>query len=282
MQPSEKSFLSLGPHGFHRIAYAQWGEPHNDRVLVCVHGMSRCGRDFDDLARALADRYRVACPDVAGRGHSDWLIHPEDYGYPLYLADMAAMIARLGVDEVDWVGTSMGGLIGMMLAAQPGSPIRRLVLNDIGPFVPKAALERLATYIGQPRRFAEVAEAETYIRQVNAPFGPLTDAQWRHLAEHSVRRAEGGGYTLHYDPAIGHALRQGPLVDVELWGVWQAVRCPVLVVRGAESDLLLPETAARMTGEGPKVDRVEIAGVGHAPALMEESQIALVREWLTA
>jgi pimeloyl-ACP methyl ester carboxylesterase len=276
----EASLLCLGPHGFHRVAYTEWGDPSNRRILVCVHGLTRQGRDFDALATALGGTYRVACPDVAGRGRSDWLLHREDYGYPLYLADMASLIARLGVDEVDWVGTSMGGLIGLMLAAQPNSPIRRLVLNDVGPFVPKAALARLAAYVGADPRFASLAEAEAYLRRVHAPFGPLDDAQWRHMAEHSVRRGPGGGFALHYDPAIAEPFLRDDLQDVDLWPLWNAVRCPVLVVRGSESDLLLPETAQRMLTEGPEAELVEIPGVGHAPALMSDEQIGYVRQWL--
>ena len=271
----------LGPHGFHRIAYYDWGETANPRTVLCVHGMTRNGRDFDHLSRALAPQMRVICPDVVGRGASEWLSNADDYGYPVYVSDMAALLARTGADQVDWVGTSMGGLIGMMLAAQPGSPIRRLVLNDIGPFIPKAALGRLALYVGKAPRFATLDELERYLRTVNAPFGPLTDDQWRHLAEHSSCRCDDGGFAMHYDPAIARALA-GELRDVVLWPAWDAIKCPTLVVRGKESDLLTAETAEEMTRRGPKARLVQLDGIGHAPALMASDQIAVVRDFLLA
>jgi pimeloyl-ACP methyl ester carboxylesterase len=280
--PVVRSVPCLAPHGgFHRVAYAEWPGPPDAPTLLCVHGLTRNGRDFDPLARALSDRYRVICPDVAGRGRSDWLAVPGDYGYPLYLADMAALLARLDVESVDWVGTSMGGLIGMMLAAQPGNPIRRLVLNDIGPFLPKSALERIGSYVGKDPHFADIAGLETYLRQVHAPFGPLTDEEWRHLAEHGWRRLPDGGFGVAYDPHIGDAFH-GELSDVDLWPVWDAVRCPTLVVRGAESDLLRAEDAAAMTQRGPRAALAEFPGIGHAPALMAADQIAAVRDFLTA
>ena len=269
----------LGPHGFHRVTYYEWGDTQNPRVVFCVHGLTRSGRDFDALARALAPEFRIVCPDVAGRGLSQWLPHKQDYGYPLYLADMAAIIARTGADEVDWVGTSMGGLIGMMLAAQPETPIRRLLLNDIGPFIPRAALERLAVYVGKAPHFATLEELGRYLRIVMAPFGALSDEQWHHLAIHSARRNEDGSLSLAYDPAISNAFT-GPLQDVTLWPMWDAIVCPTLVVRGADSDLLLRATAEEMTQRGPRAKFIELAGIGHAPALMAEDQIAVVKEFL--
>ncbi len=269
----------LGPHGFHRMTYYEWGDIANPRVVVCVHGLTRNGRDFDALAQALAQQLRVVCPDVAGRGASQWLSYKQDYGYPVYLADMAALIARTGADQVDWVGTSMGGLLGMMLAAQPQTPIRRLLVNDIGPFVPRAALERLALYVGKAPRFATLDELERYLRMVMVPYGALTDQQWRHLATHSSRQGDDGRFGVSYDPAIADAFA-GPLQDVVLWPMWDAIRCPTLVVRGKESDLLLRATAEEMTRRGPNAQLVEFAGIGHAPALMADDQIAAVRDFL--
>ncbi|MFO1350862.1 MAG: alpha/beta hydrolase [Gammaproteobacteria bacterium] len=277
-----RRLLGLGPHGFHRLCYCEWGDPANDRVLICVHGLTRNARDFDFLAEALENDYRVLCPDIVGRGRSDWLSHPADYGYPLYLSDMAALIARSGAAEVDWVGTSMGGLIGMLLAAQPNSPIRRLVLNDVGPFLPKAALERIGAYLGKPVSFQKLEEMEAYLRVIAAPFGPLTDAQWRHLTQPSAKPLASGGYGFAYDPAIAAPFRGQPLADVDLWPVWAQLRCPVLVLRGAESDLLLRADAEAMTTRGPRARLVEFAGVGHAPMLMAADQIAVVRDWLCA
>lgn len=269
----------LGPNGFHRMAYYEWGDAANLNVLICAHGLSRTGRDFDSFAQTLQTQYRVICPDVVGRGQSDWLSHADDYGYPLYLSDMTALIARTGADNVDWVGTSMGGLIGMMLAAQPGSPIRRLVVNDVGPFVPKSALERIGLYVGKAPRFDSIEALEQYVRAVSAPFGPLTDAQWHHLAVHSSRRCSDGSFEMAYDRAIATPF-SGALQDVALWPFWDAIQCPTLVLRGRDSDLLLHDTAQEMTRRGPRARLVEFAGIGHAPMLMAQDQIDVVREFL--
>lgn len=282
-----RQFLGLSAAGFHRMAYTCF-RPAGETAgagrppVICVHGLTRNGRDFDALATRLGRTRQAVCPDVVGRGRSDWLPDPVLYGYPQYMADMTALIARLGVEEVDWVGTSMGGLIGMMLAAQAGSPIRRLVLNDVGPFVPAAALERIAAYAGADPSFLANDALEIYLRHIHAPFGTLTDAQWRHLAEHSSRPRDDGTVGLAYDPSIAQALSDGTIVDVDLWPVWDAVTCPVLVLRGAESDVLTPETARQMTTRGPATQVVEVPGCGHAPALMAEDQIEIVREWLDA
>jgi pimeloyl-ACP methyl ester carboxylesterase len=281
------SFLNLGPHGFHRVAYTEWGDRDNPQIVICMHGLTRNGRDFDALAQSLAHERRVICPDVPGRGESEWLAHAEDYNYPVYLAAAAALIARVTAPgaggetgTIDWVGTSMGGLIGMLLAAQPNSPIRRLVLNDVGPFIPKESLRRIAMYVGKDPRFQSMQELESYIRTVSAPFGPLTDAQWRHLSVHSARRLDDGSFGLRYDPGIGIPFSTGPLEDVDLWPAYDAIRCPTLLLRGAQSDLLLPATAAEMTRRGPRPELVEFAGVGHAPMLMADDQIDAVRRFL--
>lgn len=272
--------LGLSPAGFHRVAYTEWGDPANSRVVVCCHGLTRNGRDFDALAADLARDFRVVCPDIVGRGASDWLKDPAHYGYPQYCADMSVLIARLAVPDLLWVGTSMGGLIGMTLAAQTGSPIRRLVINDVGPFVPKAALLRIADYVGLDNRFSSLDAVENHLRKVLAPFGPLTDAQWRHLVEHGHRRREDGTFALAYDPAIAGNVKLA-VQDWDLWALWDRVSCPTLVIRGAQSDLLLPETAAEMTQRGPHAECVTWEGMGHAPALMAPEQIAAVRQWLT-
>ena len=269
----------LSPHGFHRLGYYEWGDPANSKVLICVHGLTRNGRDFDDIARALSSEYRVLCPDMPGRGKSEWLTHTEDYAYPVYCADMAALIARSGAETVDWIGTSMGGVIGMLLAAQPNSPIRKLVINDVGPFIPKASLERLSTYVGKPVSYDSFEAFEQYIRVVSASFGPLTDAQWRHLTETTARRKADGRWETNYDPAIALPFTK-PIADVVLWPYWDQVRSPTLLLRGKESDLLLGETAHDMTMRGPKAKLVEFAGIGHAPMLMAQSQIAVVRDFL--
>jgi pimeloyl-ACP methyl ester carboxylesterase len=283
-EPSRKQILGLSENGFHRVSYTEWGDPLAAHVVVCVHGLTRNARDFDVLAQVLAPRCRVLCPDVVGRGHSDWLARKENYAYPQYLADMTVLLGRATEHlppggQVDWVGTSMGGLIGILAAAQAKHPIRRLVVNDIGPFVPKAALERIAQYVGKPVRFASLAEAVQYVRTISAPFGPLTDAQWRHLTLHSVRQAAGGNWIMRYDPAIAHAFA-GQLEDVMLWTHWDRIDCPVLVLRGSLSDVLLPATAEEMTRRGPRAQVIEFPGVGHAPALMSLDQVEPVCAFL--
>ena len=279
--PRQRRVQCMGPHGLHRMAYTEWGDPANPAVLVCVHGLTRNGRDFDFLARALADRYRVVCPDVAGRGRSDWLAVKTDYALPTYAADMVTLIARLDVETVHWVGTSMGGLIGMVVASLPGNPITRMVLSDVGPVVTRASILRLGEYVGQDPLFPDLAAAEAYIRAVSVPFGALSAAQWRHLAEHSVKAAE-GGYRFRYDPGIAQSFRDLTETegDIALWDIYDRVSCPTLVVRGAESDLLLPETAAEMASRGPKARVREIPDVGHAPMLLDAPQIAVVAEFL--
>jgi pimeloyl-ACP methyl ester carboxylesterase len=272
---------SASAKGLHRIAYREWGDPRNARVLVCVHGLTRCARDFDRLAAALCDQYRVVCPDVAGRGDSEWLADPALYQLPQYVADMVTLIARLDVESVHWVGTSMGGLIGMALAAQPGTPIERLVMNDAGPVVTRASLERIATYVGKVPEFPSIEAAEQFIRVVGAPFGKHSDADWRFLTEIVMRSNGNGGWRAHYDPRIGDTYRANmPDKDLEMWPLWNAVKCPTLLLRGAVSDLLTRDTAARMAQTGPKAKVVEVPGVGHAPTLLHADQIAIVREFL--
>ena len=277
----EHTVQCISPAGLHRMAYTEWGDAANPNVLLCAHGLSRSGRDFDDLARALSPHYRVVCPDVAGRGNSDWLANPMHYQIPQYVADMVTLIARLNPAVLHWVGTSMGGLIGMGLAALPASPISKLVLNDVGPVLKAAALKRIGEYLGQAPVFADFARAEKYIRAVSASFGLKTDAQWKTLTQNSIKPA-GSGFTLHYDPAIAVPFKQQDAgsADIELWPVYDAIRCPVLVTRGEHSDLLLPDTVAQMAARGPKAAAVEIAGVGHAPMFMDDDQIGILRTFL--
>ena len=263
------------------MAYREWGDARNRDVLVCVHGLTRVGRDFDALAQALCGHFRVLCPDVAGRGDSDRLADPSLYALPQYVSDMVTLIARLDVEKVSWLGTSMGGLIGMALAAQAGTPIQRLAVNDIGAVVAKEALQRIGDYVGRTPAFASLEEATQYLRTVQAPFGPHTDDEWRFLTEIYVRKNDDGSYRVHYDPRIGDTFRAAPLdKDLELWPVYDAIRCPMLVIRGARSDLLRKDTAGEMARRGPRARVVEIAGVGHAPTLMHADQIAIVRDFL--
>ncbi|MBW7903169.1 MAG: alpha/beta hydrolase [Rhodocyclaceae bacterium] len=273
--------LCAGAQSLHRMRYVEWGDPDNPRVLVCVHGLTRNARDFDRLAAAMAGDYRIVCPDVVGRGRSDWLGNPAGYGFPQYVADMMVLLARLGVAQVDWLGTSMGGLIGMLVASQAHSPVRRLLLNDVGPVITAESLRRIGEYVGKAPRFADMAEAERYIRFVSAPFGKLDDAAWRELTESSVRRDADGSWSMAYDPALAEPFRQAYLLhqDVDLWPVYDAIRCPTLVVRGARSDLLTAETHRAMGERGPRAQLVEIADVGHAPMFLDAAQIAVVRRF---
>lgn len=290
MQPMrQRSVQCISPSGLHRMAYTEWGEANNPRVLVCVHGLTRSGRDFDFLAESLAAEFRVVCPDVVGRGRSEWLKNKALYGVPQYVADMVTLIARLDVEQVDWLGTSMGGLIGMGLAYQENSPIARLILNDVGPVMTAKSLVRIAEYVGRDPRFDSMEQAEAFVRAVSAPFGQLSDAQWRHLTEHVMRVAADGKIEYCYDPGIAEpfhqawvAGQQGNGQDVEIWPIYEAIRCPTLVLRGALSDLLLPETVARMARCGPRARSVEIPAVGHAPMLMSADQVEPVRRFLLA
>lgn len=282
-QPSRRRSVQCAtPGGLHRLSYLEWGAPHAARgVVICVHGLTRCARDFDSLAMALSDQYRVICPDMPGRGYSDWLKNPLEYALPTYVSDLVTLIARLDVEHVDWVGTSMGGLIGMALAAQPGTPIRRMLLNEAGPLVKAEALERIGRYLGQAPAFAAFGDAERYVRAVSAPFGPHSDAEWRFLTEHVVRQQADGSFVVHYDPQLAVPFSVDlPHRDIDLWGLWDNIECPTLVIRGALSDLLDRATVAEMKVRGPRAEVVELAGVGHAPTLMKPDQIAIVRNFL--
>jgi pimeloyl-ACP methyl ester carboxylesterase len=267
------------------MAYKEWGDPRNSNVLVCVHGVTRVSDDFDDLARELSDVYRVVCPDVVGRGRSDWLRNPAYYVLPQYVSDMVTLLARLDADKLDWVGTSMGGLIGIGLAGLEGNPIRRLVLNDIGPTLSHAALERIGAYVSQKVRFDTREEAEKYIRDVMVTFGPHADHQWKKLADDVLRQDADGKWIRHYDPRLALPFKSSTVeaaahAEAMLWAAYDAIRCPTLLMRGAQSDLLTHETAQEMTRRGPKANLVEIAGVGHAPTLMHGDQIAIVQKFL--
>ncbi len=279
----------LDTRGLHRMAYWEWGDPANPRVLVCVHGLTRQGRDFDTLARTLCDTYRVVCPDVVGRGRSDRLADPHGYQIPAYMADMVTLLARLNATRFDWLGTSMGGLVGMLLAAQKGSPIGRLVLNDVGPKIEFEAVKRIGLYLGVTQRWTSVDEAADYLRSISPGFGPHTPEQWLALTVPMLVREEEGGstYRSHYDLDIALPFRtitpeSASAGEAMLWHAWDAIACPTLVLRGAESDLLTMQTAQAMTERGPKARLHEFKGVGHAPTLVAPEQIEVVREFLLA
>jgi len=270
------------------MAWWEWnatGNPQHPHVVVCAHGLSRQGRDFDTLARALCHRVRVVCPDVVGRGHSDWLADPMGYHVGQYAADMLALLQHLHqqspLDTLDWVGTSMGGLIGMALCGQPGLPlpvpVRRLVLNDVGPAIQWEALVRIGQYLGQPVRFASEQQAADMLWTLSTGFGPHTPQQWLALSRHMVRPHPDGGFTLHYDPAIAVPLKavtreSAQAGEAALWQLYDALTCETLLLRGALSDLLSADTAQAMTRRGPKARLVAFEGVGHAPTLVSADQ----------
>lgn len=267
----------LNPTGFHQMVYHEWGSEDNDRVLVCVHGLARNSRDFDDIAKALSRDYRVVCPDVVGRGKSDWLPAGQVYGIPQYLNDMTTLLARLNVDQVDWLGTSMGGIIGMCLAAMPDSPIRHLVLNDIGGFISAESLQRICGYLGD-KRFRDEAEAEQFMRDTYLALRNITDEQWQHLVRHGIREVE-DGFALHYDPAIAEATKAASSESVDLWPVWSAIQIPQLLIWGEASDVLEEDTVRKMQAND-KLDLYSLPGIQHVPSLMEPEQIHRVQEWL--
>ncbi|HEX5371759.1 MAG TPA: alpha/beta hydrolase [Aquabacterium sp.] len=283
----------------HRMAYWSWGDPANPRTLVCVHGLSRQGRDFDTLARALSQTYHVVCPDVVGRGHSDWLADPKGYQVFTYASDMVMLMQSLraakGVEgplEIDWVGTSMGGLIGLGLSSLPpeasGARLRRMVLNDVGPKLRHEALVRIGEYLGQPKRFANEQEAADYLWSISTGFGPHTPAQWLALSRPLLRPApDGQGLILHYDPAIAEPFKAisadaAASGEAMVWQVYDQLQCEVLLLRGQDSDLLDADTARQMSERGPKARLIEFPGVGHAPTLMAADQVAAVEGFLLA
>lgn len=270
--------------GLYRMAYWEWGDPANPTVLVCAHGLSRQGRDFDTFARAMQGEYRVVCPDVMGRGQSDWLTDPSTYQIPAYAADMVTLLARVNAQTVHWVGTSMGGLIGLVVAAVRNSPVQRLVLNDVGPAVEPAALARIGTYLGMPIRWKDLDEAADALWAISQGFGPHTREQWLTLTQPMVK-ADGDGLIPHYDPNIAAPFRAitpeiAKAGEAQVWAMYDSLRIPVLLLRGAQSDLLSPATAKAMQERGPKAELREFAGVGHAPMLTAPDQIAAVREFL--
>lgn len=292
--------------GTHRMAYWQWGQAHHPHVVVCLHGLSRQGRDFDVLAQALCAHaasqgraLRIVCPDLAGRGQSDRLQDPQGYQVPVYVADMLALLAQLHqqapLQTLDWVGTSLGGLVGMVLAGQPGLPLpvplRKLVLNDVGPALPWNALQRIGQYLGKAGVFSSLEQAADAMWAASSTFGPHTREQWLALSKHMVKPAPNVAgqkaelLALHYDPAIAvpfcSATQEGTLQnETILWQLYDQIQAQTLLLRGAQSDLLQPQTALQMTQRGPRAQLVEFAGVGHAPTLVASDQVDSVAKFL--
>jgi pimeloyl-ACP methyl ester carboxylesterase len=288
IQARLNSVQCSSPAGLHRMAYKEWGDPLNPRVLICVHGVTRVADDFDHLARALCDEFRVVCPDVVGRGRSGRLRDPAFYTVQQYVADMVTLIARLTAAGdgrgVGWFGTSMGGLIGIILASYEGSPINRMLVNDIGPVLDPGAVQRIGQYLSQDIRFPDFDAGAAYVRAVSTSFGPHTDDEWFKLASDVLRQDAGGGWVRHYDLGLAQPFcaitpQQAASDEAALWAAWDAIACPTLLVRGELSDLLSQASALAMTARGPQPKLVEIAGVGHAPTFVRPDQIAIAREF---
>jgi len=280
---SKHYHLGLGFHGFHRINYLEWGNVEkfkHQETLFCVHGLTRNARDFDYFAGQLCTDYRVICPDVVGRGDSDHI--PEDgYNYLQYNADMNALIARLGVTEVNWVGTSMGGIIGMVLASVAQSPVKRLVVNDIGPEVSRDALLHISEYIGRSDEFASVDAVANHLKNIYTEFAPMTDEDWKHMAHYSCRRTKQGTYRLKVDNRVGEAFRDSiSYFNVDMWDTWERINCPVLVLRGKDSTFLSEDTAQKMLTCGPETTLVEFDNTGHTPTLRNDEQVKVITDWL--
>jgi pimeloyl-ACP methyl ester carboxylesterase len=283
-EPRLQYVSCLDGRGLHRLAYWEWGDPSNPALLVCLHGLTRQGRDFDALARNLIDRYRVVCPDVVGRGRSDWLRDPMGYGFPQYLADTVTLLARLNAQTVHMVGTSMGGLIALGMAALDGSPVSKLVLNDVGPRLDPAGLARIGGYVGQVRRWKTLDEAADALWSISTGFGPHSREQWLALTEPQLK-TEGAEWVPLSDPDIARPFKSitpelAAAGEIALWQAYDRVKCPTLLIRGAESDLLARAAAQEMAARGPRPRLVELAGVGHAPTLVQPEQVELVREFL--
>lgn len=279
VEPTHDSFLTLTPQGFHKLSYLEWGAPTHEETVVCVHALSRNCRDFDYLARALEKGYRIACPDLLGSGASDYLGNPDIYTFSQYLNDMVNLLARLGTEKVHWVGTCLGGILGMMLAAQPGSPIKSLILNDVGMIVPSLPLQRVLTFASNDNTFLSLHDAKKYFQSVLAPLGITDPDHWDHLTQHGILRDDQGDFRLAYDPAIAKTLSQSTS-NLHLEAYWQAIKCPILVLRGENSDFLEPEVVIKMKYSQPHAEFITIPDCGHAPSLMTPSQIQIIEEWL--
>jgi len=287
----ENFIHGVSKEGFHKVIYSEYGSKNHDNTMICVHGLTRNGSDFHFVAKGLEDHYRVICPDVVGRGRSDRFKNPEFYKYAQYIMDMNVLINSLHVSNLDWMGTSMGGLFGIIMASMPNTPIRRLILNDIGPFIPKTAVDRIKTYAGMKLSFKTRKEGETILKQLYAPFGIKEPEHWQHIIDHSIIEDNDGTFTLDYDPgatsavqddeqdedALSHQDQDGNII---FWQYWEKIKCPVLVINGASSDILPPHIIEEMKTRGPQFDYIQIPDAGHAPALMDPEQVALIREWL--
>lgn len=280
LRPRELSYHALGPSGFYKVAYLEWGDPQNPEVLVCAHGLTRNAHDFDFLARELQDQYRIVCPDIVGRGHSDFTKVPETYTIQQYVQDMVALLARIDVEKVNWLGTSMGGIIGMAIAVQANTPIKRLILNDLGMVIQKESVVRIKSYATKYPLFNTLEEAKKDMQSRLVTFGQLKENEWQHLVNYGFQKGEDGKWHYAYDPAIMRAVEQSEVEDTNLEHLWRKVTCPTLIIHGAESDLLLRQTIDNMIKIHPDTTAVDIPHVGHAPTLIPNEQIQIIKDWL--
>lgn len=273
------SYLGYNPIGFHRVSYTDWNHASTAKALLCVHGLTRNGRDFDYLARHLQKDFRVVCPDLVGRGESDWLPNPKLYDVPQYISDLIALMARIETDELNYLGTSLGGVLGILLAGSVNSPIKRLILNDVGPKIPSVSLLPIIKYTKANLSFASLEDLESYLRRVYAQLGPLSDEQWAHLIKFSHYQSSNGRYHYACDPGIiVHIMLATPRAN--LWPYWKAIRCPILVIHGAKSRVLTPAILEKMKHFQPTIEVIEIAEAGHAPSLMDTFSMDKISEWL--
>lgn len=276
----EHQFLSMNSNGSHRLAYTEWGDERNQEVLICSHGLTLNGRYFDWFAKAAQDQYRVICPDTVGRGNSDW-IDPSLYWFEQYTADAVALLSRLEAPSVNWIGTSNGGLTGIALAAMESQPIKRLVLNDIGPFVPNEIIKAIADYIGKDERFDTHEEVEAQLRKLYPAFGELTKEQWGYLARVGSQMTSDGNMRLAYDPGVRQNYRSAT-DDLNIWDAWEKIDIPILILRGSESILLTQPILAEMLERNPNAQSHVFEGIGHAPPLMASDQINVVLDFLAS
>lgn len=267
----------LASSGFHRLSYREWGEAKNPKVLMCVHGLSRNRLDFDTIAAALSDHYRVISVDMPGRGDSDWMPNAEDYNYPFFQSLLVSVIAVTGAKQVDWIGTSMGGILGMGLASKPGNLIRRLVLNDIGPFISGESRGANADLAGAAVPFETEEDGIAFITETKKAFGPFTPQALRKFALDSLARSADGKWRIHYDPRI---IAGRDRSDAVMWDLWNRISIPVFTLWGTESTLLQAATVEQMRATGPRTEVLPIEGVGHCPGLTSDREIGAIREFL--
>ncbi|MFT5421523.1 MAG: pimeloyl-ACP methyl ester carboxylesterase [Candidatus Endobugula sp.] len=277
--PSNNFYYGLSNEGFHRNYYREWGDPDSEHTIICVHGVTRLSRDFDTLAEELSKTYRVICPDIVGRGYSDWFGNKQNYNFLQYCADMNALIANLNVEKVHWIGTSMGGLIGLILGALTHTPIQSLILNDVGPNLKRAELQRLGQYIGKAPTFPTKEDLFAYYEKTYAAFGRLPKKQWQEMALYSAFE-ESYGYRMHYDPKIGDAFRASySFYNFDLWKYWEDIDCPSLLIRGELSTFFPQEVADKMCQRGSDVQFSEVKNVGHAPMLNSKTEINTIKKF---